>query len=239
MANGLPIDDPDSGFDPMHPWDNRDPRFKYNILVDGEKLVNGTPTQSSWKYAQLYLGGVARTSTGSLTGFGWKKFWDETLNNWDNGMGEVNYWFSIPKIRLAEVYLIYAEAANEAYGPKGQDPNASLTAVEAVNLVRARAGQAEVNAKFLGSTAAFRERIWAERAVELAYENKRWYDLRRWHVHHLPKYKELYELQFDQNHTYFKKVLYKTIPFAEQHYWLPFPTNQVTLYPEWKQNPGW
>jgi len=156
----------------------------------------------------------------------------------DNGWSQ--YYFNVPRIRLAEVYLWYAEAVNEAYGgPDKTAPGSSLTAVDAVNIVRTRAGMPPVHSKFLGSKEAFRARVWNERAVEIAFENERWYDLRRWHVHHLPQYRELYELQFDKDHTYFNKVLYRTIEFAERHYFLPFPTNQVTLYPEWKQNPGW
>lgn len=232
---GLPITDPASGFNPVDPWNKRDPRFRYNILVDKDRQV--TSIADARAFVELYIGGRERTAICSLTGFGYRKYWDETLNVFDNGWN--NYTYSVPKIRLAEIYLIYAEAANEAYGPTGKDPNANLTAVEAVNLVRARANMPGVDVKFLGSKEAFRDRIWNERAVELAYENKRWYDLRRWHVHHLPKYKELYELQFDKNHTFYNKVLFKTIQFSEQHYWLPFPSNQVTLYPGWKQNPGW
>jgi hypothetical protein len=137
-------------------------------------------------------------------------------------------------------YLIYAEAANEGYdGPNAKTPNATMTAVEAVNVVRARANMPPVNSKFLTNKDTFRPRVWNERAVELAYEAKRWDDLRRWHVAHLPKYKELYELQFDKDHTYFDKVLCRTINFTEAHYWLPFPVNQISLYPEFKQNNGW
>lgn len=236
MANGLPITDPASNFNPMDPWSNRDPRFKYNFMLDGDRIVTSTSTPAS--FAQFYMGGANRGPTGSITGFMWKKWWDATMNMTDNGWSQLR--LSVPKIRLAEIYLFYAEAANEAYnGPTGKDPEANLTAVEAVNIVRTRAAMPDVNAKFLTGKDVFRDRIWNERAVELAYEDKRWYDLRRWHVHHLSKYKELYELQFDKNHTYFNKVLVKTIQFGEQHYWLPFPTNQITLYPEWKQNPGW
>jgi hypothetical protein len=235
MANGLPIEDPASGYNPTNPWVNRDPRFQYNILVDRERLIKSLNDDRA--FAQLYVGGREKTSTTSLTGFGYKKYWDETINKYDNGWN--TYTFSIPRIRLAEIYLMYAEAVNEAFGPAGTTPASALTAADAVNIVRARAGMPEVNAKFLATKEAFRERVWNERAIELAYESKRWYDLRRWHVAHLPKYRELYGLDFDKDHTYFQKVLVQTIEFSERHYWLPFPVSQVSMYPEWKQNPGW
>ena len=236
MANGLPVEDPASGHNLMKPWINRDPRFYYNILYNGQRQV--TSLSDSRAFVQFYMGGRERNSICSLTGFGYRKYWDETLNTFDGGWNQ--YYYNVPKIRMSEVYLFYAEAVNEAYGgPSGKVPGAILTAVDAVNLIRNRAGMPNVNLKFLGSPEIFRDRIRNERAVELAYENKRWYDLRRWHIHHLPKYRELYELQFDAGYTYFNRVLAKTVEFAEQHYWLPFPVNQITLYPGWKQNPGW
>ncbi len=235
MANGLPINDPASGYDPNDPWSNRDPRFDYNILIDKERIIKSLNDDRA--FAQLYVGGRERGAPNSLTGYGFKKYWDETINVFDKGWNR--YTYEVPKLRMSDLYLMYAEAANEAYGPNGKHPAANLTAVEAVNIIRNRANMPNVHEKFTGDKGAFRGRIWNERAVELAFEAKRWYDLRRWHVAHLPEYRELYALEFDKEHSYFKRVLVRTIEFTEKHYWLPFPTAQVNLYPEWKQNPGW
>jgi hypothetical protein len=84
-----------------------------------------------------------------------------------------------------------------------------------------------------------REIIWNERAVELCFENHRWFDLRRWHVAHLPKYRELYDLLFDEGYTYFNRVLIETIAFEDKHYWVPIPREDTYLYTEFYQNPGW
>lgn len=237
MANGLPIDDPQSGYNPQDPFnkENRDPRFAYNFLVDRDRLIRSLDDERA--FAQLYVGGRERGGSNSRTGYGYTKYWDETLNRYDNGWS--NYFYEIPKLRLAEIYLIYAECANEAYGPNGKSPNATLSAIDAVNMVRNRSLMPDVSQKFLVDKETFRERIRNERAVELAYESKRWYDLRRWHVAHLPQYRALTALNFDKDHTYFEEVTIETIKFNEQHYWLPFPSSQVNLYPEWKQNPGW
>lgn len=236
-ATGLPINDPQSGFNPMDPWNNRDPRFRYNITVDRDRRVKSLPDSDPRTFAQLYTGGRDRSSVNSQTGFGFQKYKSIVVNNIDDG--NENYYYAVPILRLAEVYLIYAEMANEAYGPDGKDPAANLTAVDAVNLVRHRAQMPDVNSKFLANTADFRARIWNERAVELAFESKRWYDIRRWHVATLPQYTQLLALDFDEAHTYFKDYVLRTVPFTERNYWLPFPVSQINLYPGWKQNPGW
>lgn len=240
MANGLPIDEPDAGFKPNDPWSNRDPRFYYNIHLDGEKQVKNTVNADT--YTQFYTGGRHRNPNNCMTGFGHKKFKDVlTFNQWDNGWGQWSpqtYFFECPKMRLADIYLMYAEAVNEAYGPNGR-ATGGITAVQAVNIIRTRAGVPNVDARFTGSKEKFRETIRQERAVELAFENHRWYDIRRWYVAHLPKYTEKYALDFDKDHTYFNRTLLINTVFELKHYWLPFENSQVTLYPEFKQNPGW
>jgi len=234
MANGLSIREADSGYDPMNRWVNRDPRFEYNILHDGERL-GVKENVDSW--AQLYNGGRHRNTSNSLTGYGHSKFKDITCNSYDNGWAQYSY--EVPLLRLADIYLMYAEAVNEAYGgPTGSAPG-GITALQAVNIVRNRATLPNVDARYSASKETFREFLREERAVELAFENHRWYDLRRWHVAHLLKYREKYSLDFDKEHTQFNKTLYLTRVFDEKHYWLPFPTDQVTLYPEFTQNPGW
>jgi starch-binding outer membrane protein, SusD/RagB family len=237
-ASGLPIDDPESGFNERDPWNNRDPRFRYNIYLDKERMAQ--TINDARAYVQFYVGGRDRNANNTRTGYGYKKFLGPRANNYDNWAGSSNnYHYIIHRLRLAEVYLFYAEAVNEAYGPNGSHPGANLTAVQAVNIVRNRAQMPNVHAKFTSNKDAFRERIRVERAVELAFEGQRWYDIRRWYVAHLDQYRDMYALEFDEGHTYFRKVLYKKRPFESKHYWLPFPNNQVNLYKEWKQNPGW
>jgi hypothetical protein len=96
-----------------------------------------------------------------------------------------------------------------------------------------------VDPQFLTSKDDFREQIRRERCMELAFENHRWYDLRRWHIAQDLKYREKYELRFDKAHSYFTKALLLTTVFDAKHWWLPFPVAQVSLYPGFKQNPGW
>ena len=244
MANGLPIKVKgmggigDSGYNPQDPWTGRDPRFYYNILIDRDQIVESDAAPR--KHAQLYVGGEDRSAGNSVTGYGYRKFHHLRRNNKDDGM-KTTFYMQCPQMRLADVYLMYAEAVNEAYGPDAvpSDFPDAITAVDAVNRVRDRAGVPPVDARFLADKTIFREIIRQERAVELAFENHRWYDLRRWYIAHEKEYKELYALEFDQGHTYFNKVLYQTKTFEMKHYWLPFETSQVSIYPGFYQNPGW
>lgn len=240
---GYPIDDPASGYDPMDPWENRDPRFDFCIRVDGEAQTIKTTGGNAAKdhIAQLYVGGRHRdalSNANSITGFINKKWSPTGMNDkYDNNLRNTS--LEVAYLRLSEVYLIYAEMVNEAYGPNGTAPGSGLTAVQAVNLIRSRAGQADVPSKFTGTTESFRGRVWNERNVELAFEHKRWFDIRRWFIAHLPEQKELYELLFDEGHTFFTKRLISTRVFDIKHYWWPFPNDQVSLYPGFYQNPGW
>ena len=235
MSNGLPIGETDSGYDPNDPWTNREPRFYYNIVKDGDRLVQNFNNADT--YAEFFTGGRHRNNQNSVSGYGHKKFTPPLANQYDNGWSGNLYYYECPQMRLADVYLMYAEAVNEYAGPGGSVAG-GMTATQAVNLIRARANVPDVDARFL-SQEDFREAIRRERAVELAFESHRWFDLRRWHVSHLPQYREKYALNFDKNYTFFEKTLYNTIVFEDKHYWLPFAQGQVTLYPEFAQNPGW
>lgn len=234
MANGLDIKQPDSGYDPNNPWVNRDPRFNYNIIVDGDRIIKNHVNADT--YAQFYVGGRHRNTSNVISGYGYKKYKRIDFNSYDKGWSN-NSW-EVPTMRFADIYLMYAEAVNEAFGPNGSTPG-GITAVQAINVIRNRAGLPNVDSRYAASKDVFREFVRRERAVELAFESHRWFDLRRWYVAHLPQYREKYKLEFDKGHTYFTKVLHVTRVFDPKHYWLPFPTDQVNLYPEFSQNPGW
>jgi starch-binding outer membrane protein, SusD/RagB family len=276
MKNGLPISDPASGYNPNDPFVNRDPRYDYSIISDRDvevvtlkppydKPVSGT-SSLSYKYCDLFTNGWARSAAiGSLTGYGQRKFNQRGWNGSDALWSNNNSLYQVPLVRLAQVLLEYAEAVNEAYGPNGKSLNCPLTAIDAVNKVRARVMVGPYNAsstythndlypydfqeggtslpnvdpKYTTDKATFREIIRSERCVELAFEAKRWDDARRWGVASSLKYREKYEYVFDAAHTSFAKVLARTSIFEPKHWWLPFPTGQVALYPAFKQNPGW
>jgi hypothetical protein len=111
----------------------------------------------------------------SYTGYLVRKIWGEASQ-----FNKTSVRYTDPLMRLTELYLNYAEAANEAYGPTGMAPGATMNAVQAINLVRSRIGMAEVQPQFAGNKEVFRERIKNERNVEMAYEGHYYFDIRRW-----------------------------------------------------------
>jgi hypothetical protein len=167
-------------YNEQDPYANRDPRFYIDIIYNGAPLSGYGTAKIYWesvsgvvKYGQLldqsYLGITA-------TGYYSRKRWGEqsTLNR-------ITPKFTDPLIRLGELYLNYAEAANEAYGPTTPAPGANLNAVQAINLIRTRIQQPNVLAVYTGSKDAFRPRIKNERTVELMQEGGHYYfDIRRW-----------------------------------------------------------
>lgn len=171
------------------PYSNRDPRLEMTILHDGSvtkygivcnmyRAKNGTwPTtdNKSKKIAMAYEWGTQLDlSNGfSRTGYGAHKYWRGNATN--------SAYPHLDGIRLAEVFLNYAEAANEFDGPSCKVGDAGMTALEAVNYIRTRMGMPDVASKFAGSKEGLRARIHNERQVEFAYEgNHNYYDLRRW-----------------------------------------------------------
>lgn len=253
--NGLlPEDDP--SFNPLKPWDKRDPRFYNSILTDG------TPITSSYSiecFAYDLAGNPARDFGPGQTETGYyiKKWWIYGCTNQSGGnRREVNIW--TPLLRLSEVYLNYAEALIAAgYTPTAtptfDNGETGISALEAVNRVRSRIYTKTnlpilppVNMAIYGGPGkdgtvkgSFMKKIWDERSVELCFETSRWIDLRRWHVAHLDKFRKIYGMRFDKAKTKFERVLLATINFENKHYWMPIPRGQVVIYSDYTQNPGW
>lgn len=260
MNNGLPVPenvaqaDLQSGYDPEYPWKNRDPRFYQNFFYDGVKMVIGAITDENLRYAGLFTGGPYRSETqGSRTGFVLGKFIIPGYNKFDQLWSYGNSpHFNLPYMRLADVYLMYAEAALMGSNSiSATSSNFVKTAQEAVNAIRLRAGMVPVHSNFLGDVDLFLGEIRRERAVELSFEGHRFNDLRRWLLLIEKPYIAKTALEFNRAGTFNttdpslnrvlnirERVLLER-PFTEKHYWLPFKTRDVSLYPEFSQNPGW
>ena len=261
MANGLPIDDPNSGFDPTHPFKNRDPRFYHDIVFDGFHYVLAedklNDAQKPYAYLNLSSSGEEMRSDdmGSRTGYFFQKLVPHTCN-----VGDKEYdWGSalhtyLPYMRLADIYLMYAEACAAVGGASGKSSNFTKTALDAINTIRNRCGAGEVADSYAADRNKFMDEIRRERAVELSMEGFRFNDLQRWLLLTESPYTEKYAVEFDrlENDDFYKnndpaeaqvanyrhELLVKRV-FGTKHYWFPLPDDDVYLYPEFPQNPGW
>jgi hypothetical protein len=258
MANGLPLTDPASGFDPAHPWKDRDPRFYHDIVYDGLKVVQGTmPAEVEiWRFAQLYTGGqyVADPRRSSRTGYLNYKFIPLRANRWEINQGySAALHIHLSWMRLADVYLMYAEAAAQGYqSAKGKSSNYNGTAEDALNVIRDRAGVGHVNDKYLSSLDAFMNEVRRDRAVELAFESHRFNDLRRWLLLTEYPYNIKTKQEFNRVGVYdpegdptqntvanWREEVIVNRDLSSKHYWFPLRTDDVSLYPDFGQNPGW
>ena len=260
MANGLPLDDPESGFDPKHPFKGRDPRFYHDIIFDGFKYINTTIGKDhpdyQFKYVQMYTGSNLRSSSsqGCRTGYYCQKLVPHQANRYD-GMYD---WggalqCDLPYMRLADIYLMYAEAGAAVQGANYKSNKCNLTAEDAINVLRDRVEAGHVAAKFAADKQKFMDEVRRERAVELAFEGFRWNDLQRWlllteypyNIKTSQEFKRVGNYDFtkkdprDAEVTGWSEKTILTRDFSEKHYLLPLKQSDVYLYPEFGQNPGW
>lgn len=186
MANGLPIDDPNSGFDKRHPFKNRDPRFYHDIVFDGFHYVLAedklSDAQKPYAYCNLSTGSDMRSADlGSRTGYFFQKLVPHTCNEGDKEYDwGSNLHTYLPYMRLADIYLMYAESCAVLGGPSAKADNCKLTALDAINKIRTRCGAEGVQPAYLADNHKFMDEIRRERAVELAMEGFRFNDLQRW-----------------------------------------------------------
>jgi len=164
-----PIINPEANlYDENNPYANRDPRLTATVYYNGAPFKVGDTT-----YVETFEGGNCALSSTSKrntrTGYYMRKFGNPTSNRNGNNDG----YFRI--FRLAELYLNYAEALNEASASTAPDE-----AVDAVNTVRARVNMPAI--PYGLTKAEFRIRVRNERRVEFAFEEQRFYDVRRWMI---------------------------------------------------------
>ncbi len=217
-------------------------------------IKSPTSDHKPYQYANFYEGGngVNDPKSTSRTGYLNYKFIPIGANTSDNDYAW-GFHMSISYLRLADVYLMYAEAAAEGYGSaKGKSPNCSLTAEDAINVIRDRAGVEHVNEAYTGSLEKFMSEVRRERAVELSFEGHRFNDLRRWKLLTEYPYNIKTCQKFDRDGEFdpnadtkenkvknFREEIIIKRALSKKHYWLPFKTDDVTMYPEFGQNPGW
>lgn len=175
MTNGYPITHVASGYDAANPYANRDPRLSNYIVVNGSTLASKVINTSTVGSDD----GIDKIKTSTRTGYYMRKLMREDVNLDPTVLqGKKHY---NPRIRYTEIFLIYAEAANEAWGPDGTGSH-SYSARDIITAIRSRAGiiQPDEYLSSITTKEAMREVIQNERRLELCFEGFRFWDLRRW-----------------------------------------------------------
>ncbi|MBT1687611.1 RagB/SusD family nutrient uptake outer membrane protein [Dawidia soli] len=240
MTNGLLPAEAGSGYDPQNPYINRDPRFAESILYNGAVIADpingGTRDMQFWTAPEGQPQGKDSPNgpsgaNASRTGYNFRKFLDEGKKADAAGADEnLSPWIYF---RITEFYLNYAEAEIAL--------NNEEAARTAINAVRDRVGMPDV----VESGAALVERYRNERRVELALENHRFFDIRRWEIGPEALNKPAMGVNVTKdaggNITYdYSRTADATRHWEEKMYFFPIPYSEIQRsHNQLSQNPGY
>ncbi|KAA6332578.1 RagB/SusD family nutrient uptake outer membrane protein [termite gut metagenome] len=227
---------------------NREPRFYADLAFDGSiwYMENRTSNHESWTVKARYGQQQARVGAYIFSATG---YWPKKYVNWrfeiqSDGRFTVKD-YPWPEIRLSDLYLLYAEALNEAADNQGNRDKA----IEYVDFVRARAGLEGVkeswdehanNTKY-NTQAGLRAIIQQERGIELMFEGHRYWDLRRWILgSKLNQTIHDWDIEQETPIAYYRpKELFKQSFVEPRDYLAPFREYTLIVNPNLVQNPGW
>lgn len=241
MKNGMLPEQEGSGFRPLHPFSGRDPRLEATIWFD-EATFCGIEFQT-WRrdidsekpWGKDYIRGYART------GFFLKKYMDKDLNPTNN----VTVPNSYPIIRYADILLLYAEALNEYYDDPSSVPDDAVC--WAISEVRARAGMPDVRTTFANRGWALtqenvRKLIQNERRVEFAFEEHRFWDIRRWMIgadtQRVVHEQDIILKEDDKTKEYSVREIEKRT-YEDRMNLMPIPQSEINKNRNLIQNWGW
>jgi len=230
-ANGWQTDDPN--FDLTKPYEGRDPRFARAILANGMAFKGST--------IETFVGGkdysATRSELGTPTGYYLRRYIQESTSFTPEAKVTNKHQWIV--YRYAETLLTYAEALNEYLGnPTTTEGSFSMSALDALNLVRANAGMPDVNAT---SYAAFRDAVRREWRVEFAFEDHRFWDVRRWDIGQATQGQiDGVEITKSGNQLSYRRITVENRTWAAKMNLFPIPQSELfcntNLNP---QNTGW
>ena len=230
-SNGWQTSDPD--FDITKPYEGRDPRFARAILADGMSFKGST--------IETFVGGkdysATRNDLGSPTGYYLRRYIQESTSfTPENTVTNKHQWIVY---RYAEALLTYAEALNEYLGnPTTTEGDFSISAIEALNMVRANAGMPDVTVTSLSD---FREAVRREWRVEFAFEDHRFWDVRRWDIGQATQGQiDGVEIIRNGGERDYKRMTVETRTWSARQNLFPIPQSELFCNPNLNpQNTGW
>ena len=233
MANGYPINDAASGYDANNPYAGRDPRLGKYIFYNGSTISEKSITININEGNQDGVNVTENRST--RTGYYMRKRLRMDVNCNPASISKQPHY--TPRIRYTEMYLNYAEAANEAWGPKNANGR-DYSAYDVIKAIRKRAGIGGTNDAYLEACAAskdkMRELIRNERRLELCFEGFRFWDLRRWKA---DLNEPVYGISWNGNS--YQKITVEERSYEDYMYCCPIPNSEILKYSNLIQNKGW
>lgn len=248
MANGYPINDKRSNYDPTHPYEGRDPRFYATIFYNGaqvHRLNNASEVMYTFECAN---GGKDAPGSNevSATGYYIKKF---IYRNWNTNdtTKELGY-RCIHFMNWTKMCLIFAEAANKYVGPTDEGTY-GYSARQAIAWLRNRPtnddepGLGTFGDPYLDECAAeattFEGLVKNEWRVETCFEGDRYYNLRRWatDVSEINKLIHMAKISNQSGLISYEYPVVETLKYPSL--WAPIPYTEIRKCPKLLQNQGW
>lgn len=232
MANGRAIQDPASGYNASSPYTGRDPRLNWTVFYNGSRWLNTT--------VETFEGGTHKPGSivQTRTGYYMRKF----LADFSNASGFTTQTHNFPIFRYAGILLDYAEAINET-------GNQALAFAQ-LKAIRQRAGIPvgstagyENGLKTTMNQAEMREAIRLERRLEMAFEEQRYWDIRRWKIAETVAGGDVYGVRITKNadgsFSYTRFAADKLNFNAGKNYLYPIPIREIVSNGALNQNPGY
>ena len=226
-VNGKPSVNAESGYTDQNMWKNRDPRLAASVLYQGSEW-NGRAINVIYGQSDNPIGNQNVTPTGYYV----RKYIPETILS-SNHSGTAKRLWRI--FTYSEILLSYAEALNEA----DYAGNKSLVC-NLLDQIRHRGGIIGnvANRADLNSQTAMRNFIHKERTIELAFEEHRWWDVRRWNVAGEALGRDIYGVDVAADGTITRKVAQQR-KWQDKFYLYPIPEAEVWKIGQDFQNEGW
>jgi hypothetical protein len=240
-ASGYPITSaPD--YDAANPYENRDPRLKMYILVNGDVIGAENKAISTASDATTIDGLNKEIGASTTTGFYMRKLLRDDVNLNPNNTTNQRHFGA--RIRTTEILLDYAEAANEAQGPTANVGGASFSAYDVIKALRARVHEDGWSDSYLESIKndkdKMRQLIRNERRIELCFENHRFWDLRRWKANLTETAKGVnISTNSSTGALNYRQIDVEPRQYQDYMIYGPIPYSELRKWSNLQQNDGW